>query len=243
MKTKKKTTPLALAAVLASAATLLAVSPADASRRERLFAGDNVVRFHLGAFEPDGDSEYWEANEEDFTSDAADFEDVVAGAEYQRYISGRIGVVGSLMIFNGEETSAFRDFVDTRGDDIFHTTDLEIVSLTAGLRLDLLRRDRVIVPYVGVGGGLYAWSLVEEGDFIDFDSPEREIFFGIFEEDGVTTGWYWNAGLSATLGRKWSVFAEARWSRAEDELEGDFEGLGDLDLGGRSVTGGVSWTF
>ena len=40
-----------------------------------------------------------------------------------------------------------------------------------------------------------------------------------------------------------SFFAEGRWDRADDELGGDFEDLGTLDLSGRRVMGGVAWHF
>ena len=40
-----------------------------------------------------------------------------------------------------------------------------------------------------------------------------------------------------------TVFAEGRWDRADDELGGDFEDLGTIDLSGRRVFGGLAWHF
>jgi hypothetical protein len=45
------------------------------------------------------------------------------------------------------------------------------------------------------------------------------------------------------VGPSFAVFAEGRWHNAEDELSDDFEDFGDLDLSGRELTGGISWTF
>jgi hypothetical protein len=40
-----------------------------------------------------------------------------------------------------------------------------------------------------------------------------------------------------------ALFAEGRWHRVEDELSDDFDGLGDIDLGGREISAGLAFTF
>jgi hypothetical protein len=40
-----------------------------------------------------------------------------------------------------------------------------------------------------------------------------------------------------------ALFGEGRWTRAEDELEGDFENFGDIDLSGREFVAGISWNL
>ena len=43
------------------------------------------------------------------------------------------------------------------------------------------------------------------------------------------------------LGDSFSLFAESRWTELDDDLSGDFEGLGNLDLGGNTIAFGAGW--
>ena len=40
-----------------------------------------------------------------------------------------------------------------------------------------------------------------------------------------------------------SIFGEARWNEADDELSEDFEDFGDIDLSGHTFLVGLSWNF
>lgn len=229
-------------------------APADAQRR-RPYGEQNELRVRVGLFEPEGDSEYWDAKEIDFTGQPSDFEDVVLGVDYLRALNSRWGLLLSASGYEGEERQAYRFFETASGADIDHVTSLEVGSFTAGLVFHLARRDSRFVPYVGAGGGFYVWDLIETGDFIDFTTPDLEIFPASFQEDGEALGWYWQAGLSIGLSRTWSFFAEFREHTADDELGGDFEGACnalldfggfdscDLDLGGQEISAGLSVRF
>ena len=39
------------------------------------------------------------------------------------------------------------------------------------------------------------------------------------------------------------LFAEGRWTRVDDDLNKDFDGFGKIDLSGREIAAGVSWTL
>jgi outer membrane protein W len=235
----RKTTWIALAAV----AIVLAASAAEAQTYRR-YGGDNALRFRVGMLTPDGESAYWADNAEVFTGDADGFEDIALGADFRFRLGERFGVLVSGDLWEGEEDQAYLDFVDAGGADIFHTTTLDVASLTAGLVFDILPRDAAIVPYVGAGGGFYFWTLTEEGDFIDFNDPAGPtIFDDIFEDEGEALGWYGLVGIEVPVGNTWSLFGEARWRSVEDELSGDFAGFGDLDLSGREIYAGASWRF
>lgn len=229
---------------LAVIALVTVAVPASAQyRQHRYGGGDNALRIHAGLFTPDGDSEYWDGTFLDFTGDADDFEDVTIGFDYVRRLQGNLKLVVSGTAFEGEADQAYLDFVDTFGNDIFHTTTLQVTSATLGLAIDLAPRNAPLVPYLGAGGGLYAWDLEESGEFIDFLTDPPEIFPATFQDDGVVFGWYWMAGLDVPVGNTWSVFFQGRWHYAEDDLEADFVDLGKLDLGGREITAGFSWSF
>jgi opacity protein-like surface antigen len=236
-------------AIFALAGLLATTAPAWAQRGYRRDRGyserDGAFRLHLGAFQPRGDSEYWEDKERDFTGDADDFESASFGLDYLLPISSRMSVMFSGSVFSGEATQSYRDFEDNFGDRIRHDTTLDVASATIGLVLHLTGPDAPLSPYLGVGGGAYPWRLEEDGDFIDFDTNPPDIFTTTLESEGVAFGWYWLAGLEAPISDRLSLFAEGRWTRVDDELADDFEGLGlgDLDLSGREFAAGISWNL
>ena len=145
--------------------------------------------------------------------------------------------------FEGQQDQSYRDFEDNHGNRITHTSTLEVSPITAGLVVRLAPPQSPIVPYVGAGGGLYVWRYEESGDFIDFGGSTLPVFTDTLEEEGSVLGYYVLAGLEVPVSSNFSIIAEGRWDRADDELSGDFEGLGTLDLSGRRVMGGLAWRF
>ncbi|HEX2253112.1 MAG TPA: outer membrane beta-barrel protein [Thermoanaerobaculia bacterium] len=225
---------------LALLAALLISAPAWA--QARYVGTDNAFRVRLGLFEPEGDSQYWDDKQIDFTGEPADFENVSLGADFRLGLAPFASLLVSGDVYSGEEDQSYFDFVDDLGVPITHTTTLDIASVTGGVLLHGPRHWAVI-PYAGAGGGFYFWSLEESGDFIDFFPSQPEIFSATFEDSGEAVGYYWMAGLEVPVGMRWSFFGEARWQQVEDELGGDFADLGDLDLSGRQISAGASWRF
>jgi hypothetical protein len=215
---------------------------APASAQRGYYERDGAFRLRLGLFTPDGESEYWDDKALDFTGDAQDLENASLGADYLLSLGPRASLIFSGSFFEGDTTQAYLDFVDNFGDRIRHDTTLEIGSLSAGFVFHLLPGG-AIQPYVGVAGGLYSWRLEEAGDFIDFGPDPPEIFNATLESDGVVLGWSGLVGLEVPVGRRISLFGEGRWTQAEDELSGDFENFGDIDLSGREVVAGISWNL
>jgi hypothetical protein len=206
-------------------------------------AQDQAFRLRLGLFTPDGDGEFFAQAERDFTGSAGDFEDAVGGIDYQHRLGrGRVSLLVSADLFEGQTDRSYRDFVDDRGDEIVHTATLEVIPLTAGVKVDLAPERAPVIPYVGVGGGLYNYRYEESGDFIDFN--DFEVFSETFVAEGGVLGYYALAGIEVPIGPWFAFFAEGRWDRAEeDDLGDDFEGLGTLDLSGRRIMGGFAWAF
>ncbi|MDH3402650.1 MAG: hypothetical protein OES32_00575 [Acidobacteriota bacterium] len=221
---------------------LVAAAPALAQGSYRRASSDNELRFRIGSFEPDGNSTYWEDSFFDFTGSTTSFEDVIVGIDYVHRVGPRWGILFSGSGYEATATQAYRDFEDAAGFDIRHDTTFELATGSVGLILQLLGRDAAIQPYLGFGGGFYDWSLVESGDFIDFGG-DLVIFTDRFVTDGTAFGTYFLAGFAIPLGAEFSFFAEGRWDSADDALSGDFEGLGDIDLGGRQLAAGLSWQF
>lgn len=203
---------------------------------------DHTIRFRAGLFEPDGESAYWDDTATVFSGDPADLEDTIVGFDYRMGLGEHLALLVSASGFEGEDTRTYLDFVDFDGSEIRHRVNLDVTSLTAGLMLRFAPR-AAVSPYIGAGGGIYSWELTESGRFIDFGSIDLDIFRDTFQDEGDTFGWYVQAGLEVPLAAGWALFAEGRWHDADDELSGDFEGFGDLDLSGREISAGASWTF
>jgi len=228
---------------IAALGLLLTAAPVLAQGGAYRSANDNSqVRFRVGAFEPDGDGSYWDETFFDFTGSPGSFEDIVGGIEYIHWFGGHFGVIAAGSGYSSESVQAYRDFVDFDGFDITHTTKVSIASGVVGLLFRLAGPNAAIQPYLGGGGGFFDWRLRETGDFIDFND-DLEIFNDSFAIDGTAFGTFFVAGLSVPVGEEWALFAEGRWDRADDELEGDFQGLGDIDLSGRHLSFGAAWNF
>lgn len=235
--------PSSLATMICLAAGLAWSQSAEAQYRQVGRYNEPSFRIQLGEFQPDGDSRYWDDSAFDFDRTADDFEDTALGVSYLRPLGDRLSLQVSGFFYEGVEDLAYLRFEDQFGNDIVHTTELELAAVTLGLVYKFAGPDAALIPYVGAGGGLYAWRLAEFGDFIDFGDPDREIFDAFFEDEDEELGYYFTAGLEVPLADSWGLFAEARWDRAEAELGGDFRDLGDLDLSGRSYSAGVSFSF
>ena len=230
--------------ILVLGALIAALPTVDAAATDRGHWGETqAMRFHLGEFTPRGNYAYWDDKKLEFSGDSDDFSGGIVRIEYLRYLGEHLGLLASGGYYEGSSRQYYLDFVDERGADIFHSTSLDVGSLTVGLLAHPIGRDKVVSPYIGAGAGFYSWRLRESGDFIDFGPIPPEIFAGSFRATGTTFGWYYQVGLEVPVARNFAVEAEARWDRADDELGGEFQGFGDLDLSGRALTLGVSWSF
>lgn len=234
---------IALIGLVAAVAPAWGQSPYPSRRYGSVLADrDGAFRMSLGAFRPEGDSDYWEDVETDFTGEIDDYENITFGAEYLLSLSRNTGLLFSGSLYEGETTHSYRGFVDNFGDRIRHDTTFGIATATIGVVFHFTP-EAPVSPYIGAGGGAFFWSLVEEGDFIDFGPNPDEVFSARLEADGVAFGYYLQAGLEAPISDHLSLYAEGRWTQAEDELNGGLEDLGDVDLSGQQFSVGISWNM
>jgi hypothetical protein len=229
--------------IIALTMLLLAALPALAQQPggQRYYPErEGAFRIYLGAFQPHGDSQYWDDKEEDFTGSIDDFESLSFGAAYLLPLNNRLSIMFGGSLYEGESTNAYRNFEDNFGNRIRHDTTLDIASGTVGFVVHLTAPDVVIQPYLGAGGGTYFWELEESGDFID---GNLDVFSADLRSDGVAFGYYGLVGLEAPITPHFSIFAEGRWTEVDDDLSDDFEGFGKIDIGGREIAAGLSWNL
>jgi hypothetical protein len=224
------------------ATIILAGFSFDASAQGNWQPGDfGAVRGYLGVFSPQGDSEYWNDTFDVFTGSPSSFEDVVFGVDYLWRTSRRSGLLFGTSFYSGATTQAYLDWVDGDGNDISHTTTLNLTDLTAAYIWRFGAHGAR--PYIGGGGGLLWWGLREEGYFIDFADPDLPVVFASYDAGGTTWELFALAGLDVPLGYRWSFFIEGRYRWSEAELDDDFSGFGTIDLSGLQLVGGLSWNF
>ena len=219
--------------------------PALAGHRTRQL--DRSFQVRLGGFFLDGDNDFWADNESVFTLDASDFDDVLFGLTYSHGFNRFLELDVNADFTDETVLSEYRNFVDGSGFPILHDSTLQTTPLTVGVRfLPLGRAKRgksKPVFFLGAGGGVNFWRYEEFGDFIDFDDPANPIILGDFSEHGEAFVAYGVFGLELPLAPAFNLGFEARYFSSDDDLKGDFAGLGTLDMSGWAASVSANWRF
>ncbi len=148
-------------------------------------------------------------------------------------------------------TSEFRDYVDQDDAPIFQETRLIRTPITVGVKVYLKPRGRSVsrfawvpgsvAPYVGGGGGVIRYELVQEGDFVDF--ADLSIFRDTFRSKGWSGTANIFAGLDIKVHRRAFASLEVEYLWADAELGQDFVGFDPIDLSGFQATVGIDLVF
>ena len=166
-------------------------------------------------------------------------------------VSPSLDVVLSTGWAGSQAPSELRHWLDANNEPIRQTTTLQRVPLTASLKYYLRSRGRAVgrfawvpagfAPYVGAGGGLTFYRLHQWGDFVDF--RDTTIFSDNYASEGWTGTAHLFAGVDVPLGPRFVLSGEARYAWAKAPLGPDFQGFGDINLSGFSMTVGVGVRF
>ena len=170
-----------------------------------------------------------------------------------RFVAGisltpRVDLVFDVAPSQSRTVSEYR-FWDEGGLPISQSTKIRQIPVNAGVRYWVLPRGRRIgrlawVPnaaalHVGGGVGLRWYRLGQAGDFVD------EAFASIHGDRLQSGGWtpsrHVSAGASIRMTRRLYAVAEIRRVWSGTELAGDF--IGDIDLNGLHMTGGIEFVF
>jgi len=228
-------------------AALLVPLGAEAGVKRRARAADSGFQVRFGGMFLDGDSDFWADNEALFTLDTADFDDATLGLTFSRAFNNHFEMDFNIDFYDDRVVSEYRDYTDGGGFPILHDTRLEATPVTAGVRFLPFGRYGANGPrpvfFVGAGAGVNFWRYQEVGDFIDFSDPNLGIVFGRFRERDAAFVSYGTAGFEMPVGPRFNLGLEARYFSSDDKLNGDFAGLGTLDLSGFGAYVSGNWRF
>lgn len=203
--------------------------------------------FKLGGVFPSGDSDLWDFNADLFTADAEDFDDAAFGFELLLLTANHLDLSFALEVYEGSASSVYRDYVDSFGQPIGQYQSLDLLPMTVSLRWMPFGRygpggaPRRVVPYLSVGGGGVFWEYELTGSFVD--PGTLGIYDDYFYSDGAALAGVAAAGLEVPLSRAWSVHLEGRYLWAQDDLDEDFAGFDEFDLGGWAAFIGAGVRF
>lgn len=242
-----------LAPVVAAALVGLGpVLPAAAVAQEDpdFLFGQPRVTFGLkgGWSQPLAGSDVFDLTRDTLTAQTTDFGSPAVGVEMGIRLNDRLDLAFDLLYTSSETRSEYRNWVDLDDNPIEQTTAFTRVPLTASLKGYLWDRGRSIgrfawvptkwTPYAGVGGGVVFWNFEQEGDFVDFNT--FDIFTDRFVADGTAAVVHALAGVELSLGHRWLVTGEARYSWGGGDMNEDFTQFQPIDLSGFQLTIGIS---
>jgi hypothetical protein len=172
------------------------------------------------------------------------------GADVAFSMSPRLDAVFSVDYSSRQAFSEYRNFAEN-GLPINQTTELRGVNIGGSIKFSLTPRGdevgrlawvpRGVVPYIGAGGGLYWFEMLQYGDFVDY--ADYSIFTDAFESSGWTPSVTVFGGADVKIHRRVFLNFEARYLWAAGNLGPQWVDFEPIDLAGLRVATGINFVF
>jgi opacity protein-like surface antigen len=219
-----------LSAVLLAATFLALVSTPALAQQS--------ISLNLGAFIPKGEDS--RVNNDVLLQDRQyllfrfkDFNGATVGADYLVGLGGFLEASVGASYYSRTAHSVYDQWVNADGSEVAQDLKLQIVPLTATLRILPFGRRGGFEPYVGGGVGVFLWRYSETGEFVDF--ADESIFRARYIGTGTAVGPVAVFGARFSPARRVGAGMEFRYQKAEGKLDGN-QFYGDrIDLGGWSA--------
>lgn len=209
------------------------------------------LTFRAGPVLHRADSDVFDFFRSELTLDRGDFRAPSVGGELGIYLHRRVDLVLGAAWSKTESRSEFRDFVEEgpNGEDlpIEQTTSLRVIPATLSVRYYPMSRGRSIsdlawvpqraVPYVGAGGGVAWYRLLQSGDFVGDD---LSIFTADFQSQGEAFIGHALAGLDYWFTPRFGLNIEGRYTVGSAEPTSDFATWDRIDLNGAQLGVGLT---
>lgn len=177
-----------------------------------------------------------------YTVEPRDWRDFVGGVQVNftlvRNVELGVGVDGYTQTLHTE----YREYERSDGRPIRQTLKLDIVPVSAELRLGPTGRFTRVAPFLALGGDLFYWKYEEFGDFVRFSDPRLPVIEDSFLAEGVSPGFHVSGGVRFAVTDDIGVLGQARYQWGGADMGDDFRG-NRLDLTGASYSLGVSIRF
>jgi hypothetical protein len=180
-----------------------------------------------------------------------DFDASGVGGDIGFAVTRRITAVGGIDFHHSSAGSEYRDYVDNQRLPITQATRLQVMNVTAGVRIALLPPGRQVgqfawlprrvTPYAGGGIGALRYHLEQEGDFVDF--ADFAVFWATYRAGGWTPSGHALGGTHVRLNRRLALSVEGRYVFAAAALDRPWLGFEPLDLSGLRIGTGIDVTF
>ena len=248
------------ALVLAGIAGLALAAPAQAQSGGKgfLFQQPRWTFAIRGGFDrANARGDIFEFVTDQLTLERKDFSGLNLAADLSYSIMPRVDLV-----FGGSHSSVTapsesRKYIGTDDLPILQSTRFVRTAFTGTIKAYLTPRGQTIgslawvparfSPYVGVGGGTMHYKFQQDGEFVDEESANLDVFKDVLTSSAWTPTVHGLAGLDFSLTPHLGVTTEARYSWAKGEMgtgaNRDFIGFDRIDLSGLSATAGFHVRF
>jgi len=243
----------ALAAVVLTALALPAAATAQ-QHRDFLFRTPRAtLGLRVGYAIPTASSDIFDFTREQLTVSRSDFQSATWGGELAIQVTPRVDVAMDVGYARSRTPSEMRDWVDNNDLPIQQITEFKRVPLTFGAKVYLKDRGRSVsrfawiptrwAPFVGAGAGWVWYRFEQDGDFIDFNTPDLQIINGVAVSEGHAPTVHLFGGADWSLSPSFLLTVEGRYSWARAEMSQDFSDFNRMDLSGFQATAGISVRF
>jgi opacity protein-like surface antigen len=172
----------------------------------------------------------------------SDWRGVSGGIEYSHRLARNVELGVHLDVYERTLDTHYRKYTRLDDSEIFQTLRLNVVPVGVSLRVVPTSRRARLAPYLTAGADLFIYRYEAFGDFIDFGTADRDIFYDSFVTNGVAPGFHVAGGLRVPISDDFSITGEYRYQVAEDDMGGDFK-ENRIDLSGGSFTVGLHLRF
>jgi hypothetical protein len=201
--------------------------------------------------------EIFEFVTDELTLERKDFSGYNFAADLAFSVRPRIDLVIGASRSGSTTDSESRKWIGTDDLPILQTTTFVRTAFTGSVKGYLLPRGQTIgtlawipsrfSPYIGAGGGVMRYKFEQDGEFVDVNSPNLDIFEATLTSHDWTPTVHGLAGLDLSLTPRLGVTTQARYSWAKGEMgngvNADFLNFDRIDLSGWSATMGLHVRF
>jgi opacity protein-like surface antigen len=209
-------------------------------------AAQQSVNFQIGSFMPRGydtriSNDVLLADLDYLWFDLRDLKHATVSGDWSVLLGNYLEVGAGVGVYQRTLRTVWTDLTYDDGSDIPTDLKLQIVPMTAMVKVLPLGAWRTIQPYVGGGLNVYFWRYSEIGDFVDL--KDNSIYSARYIGKGTAVGPVGIAGVRARVSRNATIGVEGRYQWGEGKLSTNDFLAGRIDLGGSSVLATFGYRF